>query len=138
MQVWQMRNYISDEYPSIGWKDRVQNMPDNQVIAIYHKIINRKAVKTEVSVAPVVKKEEYHQMNIFEYEETLHNKKTGNEMIPLGDLRDKIASLKETTTNDYKAFVGDSYCEGRGQVFSLNYIIGLLESLEKEYEETDA
>lgn len=39
MNVEQMRLYISQhaKYKSPEWIERVTNMPDNQVIAIYHK-----------------------------------------------------------------------------------------------------
>ena len=39
MSVQQMRLYISQipKYRSVEWTEKVTNMPDNQVIALYHK-----------------------------------------------------------------------------------------------------
>lgn len=40
MTVPQMRYVIHDAYPSSKWKRKVLNMPDDQVIAVYHKLLN--------------------------------------------------------------------------------------------------
>lgn len=49
MSVDQMREYIRKEYPdSENWAARVKAMKDNQVIAIYYKIIGRKLVEQDV------------------------------------------------------------------------------------------
>lgn len=40
MRVEQMREKISGVYDSVGWRNRVAFMPDNQVIAIYHTMLN--------------------------------------------------------------------------------------------------
>ena len=54
------RQYVSDLYPSPGWKARVAEMPTQQIFAIYYssKKHKRKPVK-----------EEYQQLNIFDYME---------------------------------------------------------------------
>lgn len=38
MTIEQMREYVSKMYPSDKWKFRVKTMPDNQIIAIYHRL----------------------------------------------------------------------------------------------------
>lgn len=40
MTVPNMRDAISTVYPYPKWTERVKNMPDRQVIAIYHKFMN--------------------------------------------------------------------------------------------------
>lgn len=58
-----MRNYILESYPkaSSKFRQKVISMPTNQVVAIYKSILERKNKKE------VPKKEEYHQIDIFEY-----------------------------------------------------------------------
>jgi hypothetical protein len=36
-----MRSYISDVYPSRQWRERVAAMYEDQVIAVYHSMLNR-------------------------------------------------------------------------------------------------
>ncbi len=62
MNVNEMRNYISDRYPGIGWKRKVKYMPDNQVIAIYHSILKRDKKIEEIKRLDEVE----HQMTIWE------------------------------------------------------------------------
>lgn len=64
----EMRNYISKRYDSMKWKHKVSKMPTNQVFAIYKSFKERDVVKP--------KKEEYHQMDMFEY---LYSINTGKE-----------------------------------------------------------
>ena len=40
MTVPQMRNAIYNAYPASKWQRRVLNMPDDQVIAVYYKLLN--------------------------------------------------------------------------------------------------
>ena len=49
MDVQQMRLYISQipKYRSVEWTEKVTNMPDNQVIALYHKF-----KKSELNIVP--------------------------------------------------------------------------------------
>lgn len=65
MTINEMRNYILQSYPNAGQKFRskVVNMPTAQVIAICRSIMERSAKKK----APEQPKEEYHQMDIWEY-----------------------------------------------------------------------
>lgn len=43
MTVAQMRCAIYDIYPGDSWHEKVNNMPDNQVVAVYHSLLARKA-----------------------------------------------------------------------------------------------
>lgn len=58
----EMRKYISGQYDSLSWKQRVAGMPTNQVVAIYDSMKRR-----EKNGSPYKKKEEYHQMDIWEW-----------------------------------------------------------------------
>lgn len=62
MQIEEMRKFVSDQYPGMGWKNKVRCMPDNQVLAIYRSMLQREARET--------KKERLsqgeHQMTIWE------------------------------------------------------------------------
>lgn len=40
MTVQQMRRDIAKVYDGASWKRRVENMPDDQVIAIYYKFLH--------------------------------------------------------------------------------------------------
>ena len=40
MTVSQMRSAISNVYSGKGWKEKVSNMPECQVIAVYYKFLN--------------------------------------------------------------------------------------------------
>ena len=42
MTINQMRTFVSKAYPGDGWISRVKRMPDNQIIAIYYNLLNRK------------------------------------------------------------------------------------------------
>lgn len=39
MTVQQMRNKIISVYEGMAWRRRVENMPDDQVIAIYYRFL---------------------------------------------------------------------------------------------------
>ena len=60
------RNALYDCYPTVTWKRRVREMPDNQVIAIYKKF--EAEGRFDGTYRPKEKpKEEFHQMDIFEF-----------------------------------------------------------------------
>lgn len=42
VSIWEMRDLVTKEYDSPGWTNKVRKMPDKQVAAIYHKIIDRR------------------------------------------------------------------------------------------------
>ena len=69
MTVNDMRNYIC-QHPKYRhnehWKNRVMHMPENQVFAIYNRF-KKLDFKKEA-------KEEYHQMNLFEYLKEMEEK----------------------------------------------------------------
>ena len=62
MTVSQMRNKLIDIYSAPKWRDRVDSMPDNQVIAVYYSFLERKKFQPKKK-----KKEEYHQITLDEY-----------------------------------------------------------------------
>jgi hypothetical protein len=45
MDVKDMRKAVSDEYDGEKWKDKVRNMSDAQVVAIYYRMIGCGQVK---------------------------------------------------------------------------------------------
>lgn len=75
MEIWQMRNYIAAEYNTASWKDKVQKMPDKQVMAIYYSFLRRKEKQKHEGTKPLfdTKKSnvskpvnENKQMNMFD------------------------------------------------------------------------
>lgn len=42
MSIEQMRAAISKSYPSAAWRDKVARMSDNQVLAVYTRLLNQK------------------------------------------------------------------------------------------------
>lgn len=72
-----MRYKVTNLYPSWVWRDKVANMDDRQVMAIYHKVLetnpllfkDTRRISDRFAYAkdPNAKPEEYHQMTIFEY-----------------------------------------------------------------------
>ena len=54
-----MRTYISRQYDSIEWKQRVAGMPTRQVCAIYKSMKRRESTSKP--------DEQYHQMDIWEW-----------------------------------------------------------------------
>ena len=71
MTMNEMRKYVSDSYPGVGWKSKVAVMPERQVVAVYKSLINRKpkaAVKTVLAAeADPYMEVEPHQIDIWEY-----------------------------------------------------------------------
>ena len=67
--VEQMRERIAKAYGGDIWKDKVKKMPEQQVIAIYLKMLrdNPNLLKKDSSSDNQNKKEEYHQITIFDY-----------------------------------------------------------------------
>lgn len=45
MTVQQMRNLVYNAYPGSKWKARVTNMPDDQIIAMYHSLVKQWRIK---------------------------------------------------------------------------------------------
>ncbi len=43
MSVCQMREYVRNAYQGDKWKNRVAKMPDNQIIAIYFRLIEERS-----------------------------------------------------------------------------------------------
>ena len=73
MTVQQMKDAIVAVYDTASWKKKVNNMYDDQVIAIYYNFLNRgildKVLKRERPMSPVQTelKENYKQMTIFDF-----------------------------------------------------------------------
>lgn len=42
MSVEQMRDALMKAYPGQRWSDKVKKMSDNQVIAVYYRMLNAK------------------------------------------------------------------------------------------------
>lgn len=57
MTVNQMRMAIVEAYPNVKWKNKCETMPDNQVIAIYKRMM---------SSPRKVSSEPYKQLDIFD------------------------------------------------------------------------
>ena len=63
-----MRQFILSEYPnSTKFHEKVLKMPTNQVIAVYHSLLNRKNRIESSKNHENPPKEEFHQMDIFEW-----------------------------------------------------------------------
>lgn len=63
-----MRQFILDQYPnSMKFREKVLKMPTNQVIAIYHSLMNRKNRIESTEKHENSQKEEFHQIDIFEW-----------------------------------------------------------------------
>lgn len=45
LQISQMREKIREAYSEDGWTKRVRNMPNDQVIAIYYKLLKKGKIK---------------------------------------------------------------------------------------------
>lgn len=63
MGIEYMRNMILDVYHSDTWKNKVKNMTNNQVIAIYNSFLKKGKFKGKKND----NKQEYKQITIFEY-----------------------------------------------------------------------
>lgn len=46
MSVEQMRSFVSNAYTGRNWPDKVRKMSDEQVVAIYNRLLNKQR-KTE-------------------------------------------------------------------------------------------
>lgn len=67
--VEQMRERIAKAYGGDIWQDKVKKMPEQQVIAIYLKMLrdNPKLLEKDRSDDKQPKTIGYHQMSIFDY-----------------------------------------------------------------------
>lgn len=65
MTVEQMRNQISEIYSGFTWKDRVEKMPDDQVIAIWHTFQER-GTFDKPSAAKSVDGRRVKQLSVFD------------------------------------------------------------------------
>lgn len=66
MNVKEMRAYISDAYPGKSWKARCAFMKEQQVVAIYHSLVNRDKEKKELRPKKARKGKDY-QMTIYDF-----------------------------------------------------------------------
>lgn len=76
MTIQQMKDAIVKVYDTASWKKKVENMYDNQVIAIYHNFLERgildKVMRKEKPVVPKLNRmpdyvpQEAEQMTIFD------------------------------------------------------------------------
>lgn len=69
----EMRKYVSNAYSGMKWHERVLNMPDRQVAAIYRNLKASKKYGSEYRLVcddnPIDhrKEGEWHQIDMFEY-----------------------------------------------------------------------
>jgi len=40
-----MRDWVSSAYPGKIWKERVKKMPDEQIIALYYRLVKQGKIK---------------------------------------------------------------------------------------------
>ena len=66
METLAVREYVAGLYPTANWKERVANMPNAQVYAIYRKELVRRQ-KKKLTLTPRKENEENHQITIWEY-----------------------------------------------------------------------
>ena len=45
MNSVQMRDYVSKAYPGVAWKNKVSRMSDNQVLAVYTRLLHSGKLK---------------------------------------------------------------------------------------------
>jgi hypothetical protein len=45
MSVEQMRKAVEEAYPGEKWKNKVKHMSDNQVLAVYTRLLDKKKLK---------------------------------------------------------------------------------------------
>ena len=63
MTMNEMRRFVSERYPNDNWKDKVERMPENQVMALYYKFMAEpKKKETKAGVA-----EEAHQLSFADF-----------------------------------------------------------------------
>lgn len=65
MNINEMRLYVMQAYPGPKWAQRVAKMPNNQVIAVFRSIQNRKSLKKEMGEQSK-SDEQYRQMTLWE------------------------------------------------------------------------
>ena len=67
MSVERMREHVARAYDSDTWRNRVMHlMPDNQVIAIYHTMVERRQIPKRVRRSKKVNELQYQQISIFD------------------------------------------------------------------------
>lgn len=65
MPVERMREHVAAVYDSQTWRNRVLHlMPDNQVIAIYHTMLERRQIRKRRK--PKKNEPRYEQLSIFD------------------------------------------------------------------------
>lgn len=62
MTIEMMRSMVSDAYPAESWKNRVKNMKDNQVAAVYFNFLRSGRFEKKPE------KTQYRQMTLFDNE----------------------------------------------------------------------
>lgn len=62
MTVGYMRKKIKEAYTSKFWLNKVDEMPDDQIIAVYYSFLERRKFDK-----PKKKKEEFHQITLEEW-----------------------------------------------------------------------
>ena len=76
MTIQQMKDAIIPVYDTTSWRKKVENMYDDQVVAIYYNFLNRgildKVMRRErpatyVKTEPTEQTEQYQQMTIFDF-----------------------------------------------------------------------
>lgn len=45
MDIYEMRKRVSKAYPGDKWKTRVRNMTDDQIIAIFYRLVEKGKIK---------------------------------------------------------------------------------------------
>lgn len=45
MTIANMRDWVKSAYPGQKWKDKVDKMPDNQIIPLYYSLIKQGRIK---------------------------------------------------------------------------------------------
>lgn len=66
MEVYQMREKIKKVYPTETWRNRVDHMPDNQVMAIYFSM--KESGRLDKPKKKTKETEEFRQMTMFDYD----------------------------------------------------------------------
>lgn len=81
METREMRRRISEVYSSLKWKERVANMPDYQVYAIYMSFKKSGKFETQEELDALKRayapKNDYHQVTIDEFFGDLVTEKHG-------------------------------------------------------------
>ena len=69
MDILQMRSKIAKVYDNFTWRNKVARMPREQVLAIYFSF------QEQGKFDKKKQKDDYHQIDIFEYMKTMEEKK---------------------------------------------------------------